>query len=146
MTDGKETKLPVHLRDFEQDINAFISKYPYFKEMFRENVSIRRYMWEVFSGIVQMHIEEYTIPQYGDYPNDNLTTFSAEDCLTNISRYAARLKTNSRGKDETLSDLLKIAHYASIAYLKMRDYEKLFASINTKEDKEVTDGEVQPGE
>ena len=146
MSDEKETKLPVHLRDFEQDINAFISKYPYFKEMFRENVSIRRYMWEVFSGIVQMHIEEYTIPQYGDYPNDNLTTFSAEDCLTNISRYAARLKTNSRGKDETLSDLLKIAHYASIAYLKMRDYEKLFASINTNEDKEVTDGEVQPGE
>ena len=146
MADEKETKLPVHLRDFEQDINAFISKYPYFKEMFRENVSIRRYMWEVFSGIVQMHIEEYTIPQYGDYPNDNLTTFSAEDCLTNISRYAARLKTNSRGKDETLSDLLKIAHYASIAYLKMRDYEKLFASINTKEDKEVTDGEVQPRE
>lgn len=146
MADEKETKLPVHLRDFEQDINAFISKYPYFKEMFRENVSIRRYMWEVFSGIVQMHIEEYTIPQYGDYPNDNLTTFSAEDCLTNISRYAARLKTNSRGKDETLSDLLKIAHYASIAYLKMRDYEKLFASINTKEDKEVTDGEVQSGE
>lgn len=146
MSDEKETKLPVHLRDFEQDINAFISKYPYFKEMFRENVSIRRYMWEVFSGIVQMHIEEYTIPQYGDYPNDNLTTFSAEDCLTNISRYAARLKTNSRGKDETLSDLLKIAHYASIAYLKMRDYEKLFASINTTEDKEVTDGEVQPGE
>lgn len=146
MADEKETKLPVHLRDFEQDINTFISKYPYFKEMFRENVSIRRYMWEVFSGIVQMHIEEYTIPQYGDYPNDNLTTFSAEDCLTNISRYAARLKTNSRGKDETLSDLLKIAHYASIAYLKMRDYEKLFASINTTEDKEVTDGEVQPGE
>lgn len=146
MADEKETKLPVHLRDFEQDINAFISKYPYFKEMFRENVSIRRYMWEVFSGIVQMHIEEYTIPQYGDYPNDNLTTFSAEDCLTNISRYAARLKSNSRGKDETLSDLLKIAHYASIAYLKMRDYEKLFASINTKEDKEVTDGEVQSGE
>lgn len=146
MADEKETKLPVHLRDFEKDINAFISKYPYFKEMFRENVSIRRYMWEVFSGIVQMHIEEYTIPQYGDYPNDNLTTFSAEDCLTNISRYAARLKTNSRGKDETLSDLLKIAHYASIAYLKMRDYEKLFASINTEEDKEVTDGEVQLGE
>lgn len=146
MANEKETKLPVHLRDFEQDINTFISKYPYFKEMFRENVSIRRYMWEVFSGIVQMHIEEYTIPQYGDYPNDNLTTFSAEDCLTNISRYAARLKTNSRGKDETLSDLLKIAHYASIAYLKMRDYEKLFASINTNEDKEVTDGEVQPGE
>lgn len=146
MADEKETKLPVHLRDFEQDINTFISKYPYFKEMFRENVSIRRYMWEVFSGIVQMHIEEYTIPQYGDYPNDNLTTFSAEDCLTNISRYAARLKTNSRGKDETLSDLLKIAHYASIAYLKMRDYEKLFASINTNEDKEVTDGEVQSGE
>lgn len=146
MADEKETKLPVHLRDFEQDINTFISKYPYFKEMFRENVSIRRYMWEVFSGIVQMHIEEYTIPQYGDYPNDNLTTFSAEDCLTNISRYAARLKTNSRGKDETLSDLLKIAHYASIAYLKMRDYEKLFDSINTNEDKEVMDGEVQPEE
>lgn len=138
---------PVHLRDFEQDIKSFILKYPHFKEMLREPVSVRRFMWEVFSGIVQMHIEEYTIPQYGDYPDDNLASFSAEDCFTNISRYAARLKSNSRGEDETLSDLLKIAHYASVAYLKLRDYEKLFANINTTEDKEEDiNGEVQSEE
>lgn len=119
-------ELPVHLRDFTEDIKSFMHKYHAYCEMVGQIVPLRRYMWEVFSGIVQMHIDEYTVPQYGDYPDDNLASFSAEDCLTNIGRYAARFKTNSRGKDEVLSDLLKIAHYAGCAYLKIKDYEKLF--------------------
>lgn len=127
-------KTPVHLRDFSSDIKDFMGKYHAYCGMLGEEISLRRYMWEVFSGIVQMHIDEYTVPQYGDYPTDNLATFSAEDCLTNISRYAARLKSNSRGKDETLSDLLKIAHYAGSAYLKLKGYEELFVVPEKKEE------------
>lgn len=127
-------KLPVHLRDFSQDIKDFMDKYHAYCGMLGENIALRRYMWEVFSGIVQMHIDEYTIPQYGDYPNDNLASFTAEDCLKNISRYAARLKSNSRGEDEVLSDLLKIAHYAGSAYLKLKGYEELFVVPEKKEE------------
>ena len=118
--------IPVHKRDFTDDIKAFMEKYPAFQRMVNTPVSLRRYMWDCFAAIVAMHIEEYTVPQYGDYPTDNLTNFSVDDCLTQIGRYAARLKTNSRGEEETLSDLLKIAHYAGSAFLKMKGYEELF--------------------
>lgn len=130
--------LPVHLRDYTDDINAYLEKFEPYCRMLNEEVSKRQYMWNIFSAIVASHIKEYTVPQYGDYPNDNLTTFSADDCLKNISRYVARFNSNSRGHDEMLSDLLKIAHYAGTAYLKLRDYEKLFAK--TTESSEETSG------
>ena len=126
-------KLPVHKRDFTDDIKAFMTKFAAYKHMLGHDISLRKYMWDCFAAIVAMHIEEYTVPQYGDYPTDNLTSFSADDCLTNIGRYAARLKTNSRGEEETLSDLLKIAHYAGSAFLKMKGYEELFKPEETTE-------------
>jgi hypothetical protein len=76
--------------------------------------------WFIFSELVARHIEEYTVPQYGDKPNDQLhTDFSIDDCMQSIKRYANRTGRNSRGAKEEKRDPLKIAHYACVAYFKM---------------------------
>ena len=65
------------------------------------------------------HIETYTVPQYGDYPNDQVEEWTPELCIAQISKYSARFGKNSREGQELL-DLIKIAHYAQIAYSKMK--------------------------
>ena len=37
------------------------------------------------------------------------------------------MDSNARGEEEKLTDLLKIAHYASVAWMKLRGYEERFA-------------------
>lgn len=74
--------------------------------------------WLNFSGRVLNHIETYTVPQYGDEPNDQVSRWSAEDCVRQIERYAARHGRSARPGQEAL-DLLKIAHYAGLAYAKL---------------------------
>ena len=125
---------PVHLRDYA----------PLFKEfyrMYREEYPVyynRSAMWEAFGNVVNMHIMEYTVPQYGDYPNDLRTNSSVNDILDCIRRYVARFDNNSRGEDERLLDLLKIANYAGMAYMKSRGYEEIFNVIPPKTEDVVT--------
>lgn len=125
--------IPVPLRDYTKEIQQYMEKYPAFVRIF-DKVSLRRYMWDIFSAIVAMHIEEYTVPQYGDYPTDNLAKWSTGDCLKQIEKYCKRFNTNSRGKKELLSDLIKITHYASVAYLKEKNYEHLVIPPAVDED------------
>jgi hypothetical protein len=75
--------------------------------------------WVDFAEKVQKHVTDYTVPQYGDFPNDQLTGWSFSDCITSIKRYANRASTNSRGIEETKRDMLKIAHYACVALSKL---------------------------
>lgn len=81
------------------------------------SISRRGKEWKAFAGIVADHIEQYTVPQYGDAPNDQIAAWSAAQCINQISKYAARYGHNQRAGQETL-DLLKIAHYACLAYHK----------------------------
>lgn len=75
--------------------------------------------WNKFSGDVLRHIEEYTIPQWGDKPHDQLSTdWTEADCMLAIKKYANRQGKNSRGPQEDQRDLLKIAHYACVAWHK----------------------------
>ena len=67
--------------------------------------------WENFSDKVIKHIEEYTLPQYGDSDVDQIDGFSVEDCWKNVQRYFNRRNSNARGTIEQKRDLLKIAHY-----------------------------------
>ena len=77
--------------------------------------------WEKFSGRVRKHIVEYTLPQYGNPAgNEQIDSFTIEDCWKNVERYINRRKTNVRGFDESLRDLLKIAHYMNFIYDKMK--------------------------
>lgn len=75
--------------------------------------------WLDFSPLVLAHIDNYTIPQWGDKPNDQLhTEWTVDDCMLAIKKYANRAGKNSRGPVEDLRDLLKIAHYACVAWHK----------------------------
>lgn len=74
--------------------------------------------WNEFATKVADHIENYTVPQYGDAPNDNVEAWSAQDCIAQVQKYAARFGTNQRVGQEQL-DLMKIAHYAQLANAKL---------------------------
>ena len=70
--------------------------------------------WNAFAKDVEAHINGYTVPQYGDKGEDIASEYSADYCVTQIKKYAARFGKNSRpGQDEL--DLKKIAHYAQMA-------------------------------
>ena len=60
------------------------------------------------------------------------------DILDCIRRYVARFDNNSRGEDERLLDLIKIANYAGMAYMKYRGYEEIFNVIPPKTEDVVT--------
>lgn len=74
--------------------------------------------WRNFSAQVENHIENYTVPQYGDLPDDPLSAFTEADILTQMGRYLSRAQTNARGFEESQRDLLKIVHYAGVLYTK----------------------------
>lgn len=74
--------------------------------------------WNEFAAKMADHIENYTVPQYGDAPNDNVAAWSAQDCIAQIQKYATRFGSNQRTGQEAL-DLMKIAHYAQLAMGKM---------------------------
>jgi hypothetical protein len=77
-----------------------------------------------FTEKVIDHIENYTVPQYGDKGNDLATDYTPEICLHHIQKYAARFGKNARIGQEKL-DLIKIAHYAQLAYDALCKNEKL---------------------
>jgi len=78
-------------------------------------ISKRGLDWCKFSKEVLLHIEEYTVPQYGDKGEDIASEYSAEHCVAQIKKYAARFGKNSRPGQDAL-DLKKIAHYAQMAH------------------------------
>ena len=87
------------------------------------SMSVRAQEWMHFALQVLDHIENYTVPQYGDYPNDQLTEFAVQDIKAQLVRYINRIGSNARGKEEALRDMLKVSHYASAAYHKMKNEE-----------------------
>lgn len=80
--------------------------------------------WADFNTIVEDHIENYTVPQYGDMPDDQMTTASLDDIKHDVQRYLNRIGRNARGIDESLRDMVKMAHYACIAYNKIKEGQK----------------------
>jgi len=81
-------------------------------------VSNRGNDWTDFSMKVLKHVEEYTVPQYGDAPNDQVENWTPQECMRAIGKYAARHGRNARKGQESV-DCLKIAHFAQMAYDKM---------------------------
>ena len=90
----------------------------------------RLLMWYAVADIVADHVDTYTVPQYGDYPNDQLSIFSVEDINTQLTRYCNRFGKNARGEEEELRDLLKIMHYAGVAFMKKTGCEDLYKNLN----------------
>ena len=71
-----------------------------------------------FSKLMMDHIENYTVKQYGDMPDDQAYEWSRDSCVENIKKYCNRWEGNMRGEEDRKLSLLKIAHYACIAYFK----------------------------
>lgn len=80
-------------------------------------MSNRLERWKDFNEMVEEHIEVYTVPQYGDYPEDQMSDFSQEEIVMNMKRYLNRVDSNQRGAEDGLRDCLKLAHYACELYL-----------------------------
>lgn len=77
--------------------------------------------WREFSGDVIHHIIDYAIPQYGDMPLDDLSKWSSKDVVVQLTKYISRSGSNARGNEEAIRDMLKIAHYAGVAYFKLKE-------------------------
>ncbi len=86
-------------------------------------MSKRHVQFIEFSEIVKDHINNYTIPQYGDAPTDEVEQWTADQCVTAIQKYTKRFISSRRGRLETLRDMVKIAHFAQLAFDKMKPSE-----------------------
>lgn len=82
-----------------------------------KEISNRGREWIEFSKLILNHIENYSVPQYGDKPDDQVEEWSSEDCFKAIERYLKRRNSNQREGQEGL-DLFKMAHYVCLAYFK----------------------------
>jgi len=77
--------------------------------------------WNAFSEQVREHIVQYTLPQYGSADGtEQIDAFTMEDCFLNMMRYINRRHSCVRGNKERLRDIIKIAHYASFIYDKLK--------------------------
>jgi len=86
----------------------------------KEGLSVRGKEWVSFAVEVLLHIENYTVPQYGDKGEDNLTNWLPGDCMKQTGKYAARHGRNSREQQDLL-DILKSAHYSQVAFTKLTE-------------------------
>lgn len=86
----------------------------------KEGLSVRGQEWVSFAVEVLLHIENYTVPQYGDKGEDNLTDWLPGDCLKQTGKYASRHGRNSREQQDLL-DILKSAHYSQVAFTKLTE-------------------------
>jgi len=83
-------------------------------------MSLRNDDWIDFAAEVSRHVEEYTVPQYGDKGQDQATEFTIEECLSHVKRYINRYGKNQRGREDQGRDFLKMAQYVQIAYDKWK--------------------------
>lgn len=87
------------------------------------DMSEREKQWFDFSLAVMNHLRDYTVPQYGDVGEDEITNYRVEDCLTHVNRYTKRYGSQSRD-DQQLLDFMKIAHYTQCAWEKEKNKNK----------------------
>ena len=109
-----------------------------FESMFgevKELLSKRAMSWLDFSFEVLTHIEEYTIPQYGDKGEDQITEWCERDCLRAVSKRIARYGRNTREGQQAM-DFLNMAHEVQIGYEKYKEAKalKLSAAEEAEQD------------
>lgn len=91
--------------------------------------SNRGRMWGIFSDEVANHIENYTIKQYKDFPEDQVTRWDEHILKEQIQKYLNRLDSNQRGDMDANMDLIKIAHYAQMIWSKRLGFEEALSEI-----------------
>lgn len=86
--------------------------------MSKPKVSLRGRDWRDFAIEVGYHIDNYTVPQYGDKGEDQVTEWSTADLIKQIQKYCGRFGRNSRPGQDKL-DMMKVAHYAQMIFDKI---------------------------
>jgi len=82
--------------------------------------------WRWFSSLVEKHIEQYVVEQYGDHPDIHIESMSIEEVKGKMSSYVQRIGRvlKTRGKKEAARDILKIAHFCCYELDKMvKEYQ-----------------------
>jgi len=92
-------------------------------------MSRRKDQFEYFAELVQDHIENYTVPQYGDAPVDEVEVWTPEQCVLAIQKYTKRFESARRGRLEVLRDMVKIAHFACLTFDKLKSTEEELEKI-----------------
>ncbi|MCK5614334.1 hypothetical protein KAR91_71370 [Candidatus Pacearchaeota archaeon] len=81
---------------------------------YARKTSKRGFNFLMFAFEVLDHIEEYTIPQYGDEGEDRVSDWTVEDCLKAVKKYIARYGRNTR-KGQQMLDFKKMLHFVQLA-------------------------------
>lgn len=78
-------------------------------------LSKRATNWSRFSNKVIDHIENYTVPQYGDEGEDPMTNYTVEELLKQAEKYIKRHGRNAREGQDGL-DKVKAVHCIQMAF------------------------------
>lgn len=73
--------------------------------------------WMEFARKVHEHIENYTVPQYGDKGEDQASEWPPAMLLEQAKKYGNRFGRNQREGQEML-DFMKMAHYVQMTATK----------------------------
>ena len=86
-----------------------------------EKMKTKQGEWVDFSVDVFNHIQNYCLPQYGDYPDEMIEGWTSKDIKTMLEKYIKRIGSGMRGVEEAERDTLKIAHYACLLRSKLME-------------------------
>ena len=89
----------------------------------------RARMWSIFSTEVGSHIENYTVKQYGDFPDDQATNWDEAYLKQQMQKYINRMESNKRGDIERNRDLFKIAHYCQMIWSKRLGFDEAWKEV-----------------
>lgn len=89
--------------------------------------------YAAFALEVIEHIENYVIPQYGDYPDKMIEGFTVADIKAQLARYVGRIGTNARGQQEAERDCMKMAHYACLLLMKLRQEKESLCELSSRQ-------------
>lgn len=92
--------------------------------------------WMNFSSEVLHHLENYSVPQYGDLGSDEITKYDIPTCVIQMQRYLARVGQNARPEEEDRG-FLKVAVYAMRAWDKLKN-----GGVTFKPKLQLTDNEL----
>ena len=70
--------------------------------------------------LLNNHIENYVIPQYGDKYEDPMSNWTVEQIAGQAEKYLKRIGKNSRDGQDKL-DMLKLAHCSQMIYDKIKE-------------------------
>lgn len=102
--------------------------------------SNRGRMWSIFADEVANHVENYTVKQYGDFPEDQASGWDEHLIKEQIQKYLNRLDSNQRDDMDANMDLIKIAHYAQIIWSKRLGFEEALQEIINERNAEENGG------